>query len=121
MGIVFLGGLSSEYYQTWPFLKALLIVDVMPLIVLIPLSYYILKHVIGQHFVLSGVVAAFYGSVPLVIYDYLFIGKYLNKGMAFLTDYWYLTVFYFIPWAVVPFAGYAIERKRSRTTPPGLS
>jgi hypothetical protein len=112
-----LGGLSSEYYQTWSFLKALLIVDVMPLILLVPLSYYILKYVVGHHFVLSGVVAAFYGSVPLVIYDYIFIGKYLNKGMAFLTDYWYLTVFYFVPWAVIPLVGYAIERKRSRTTP----
>jgi len=45
---------------------------------------------------------AFYFTVPLAAYDWLYCGVYLGHGWAFLWRYWYLTVYYVIPWLMVP-------------------
>ena len=55
---------------------------------------------------LSVVVAAiamwmsFYFTVPFALLDWIYCGVYLGHGAAFLRLYWYLTAFYFIPWAL---------------------
>lgn len=41
---------------------------------------------------------SFYFTVPLAIVDWLYCGIYLGYGATFLVHYWYVTVFYFIPW-----------------------
>ncbi len=109
-----LGGLWSEYYQTWPFLKTLLIVNIIPGIALIPIGYYVLKFIIGHDYYAAAIWGSFYGSIPLVLYDYLYIAVHLNKGMAFLTSYWYLTVFYFIPWLVLPVVAHYIVKQNAK-------
>ena len=55
---------------------------------------------------------AFYISVPLFIYDLLYCGFYLGHGIEFLRSYWYLTVYYILPWLLFPPTGWLIERKR---------
>lgn len=45
---------------------------------------------------------AFYFSVPLAIYDWLYCGVFLDYGLAFVSRYWYLSVYYVIPWLVLP-------------------
>jgi hypothetical protein len=47
---------------------------------------------------------AFYFTVPLAAYDALYCGVSLGHGWAFLWRYWYLTIYYFIPWVVLPTA-----------------
>ncbi len=107
-----LGSLSTEYFQTWPALQTLIIVDIIPAILLIPLSYYLLQSVIGHHYIRASLFAAFYASIPLVIYDVIYIAFHLKKGLFFFFDYWYLTIFYFIPWIIIPIIAYKIKRKK---------
>lgn len=47
---------------------------------------------------------ASYFSVPLAAYDALYCGVHLGHGWAFLWRYWYLTVYYFVPWLLLPAA-----------------
>jgi hypothetical protein len=44
---------------------------------------------------------SFYFTVPLAVADYLYCGLYLGHGLQFLTEYWYCTAFYIIPWLVL--------------------
>lgn len=56
---------------------------------------------------------AFYISVPLFIYDLVYCGFYLGHSTSFLTKYWYLTVYYILPWIIFPPTGWWVEKKRS--------
>ena len=45
---------------------------------------------------------AFYFTVPLAVYDWLYCGVFLGHGLGFLWRYWYLSVYYVIPWPLLP-------------------
>jgi hypothetical protein len=49
---------------------------------------------------------AFYISFSLFIYDYIYCGIYLGHGTSFLWKYWYLTVYYILPWLIFPPTGW---------------
>ncbi|WP_022664271.1 hypothetical protein [Desulfospira joergensenii] len=55
---------------------------------------------------------AFYISVPLFVYDLLYAGIFLGHGLNFLGTYWYLTVYYILPWIIFPPTGRFIDKKR---------
>ena len=55
---------------------------------------------------------SFYISVPLFIYDFLYCGIYLGHGTSFLWKYWYVTVYYIIPWLLFPPTGWLVEKNR---------
>ena len=55
---------------------------------------------------------AFYISIPLFIYDLLYVGIYCRQGINFLWQYWYLTVYYILPWLLFPPIGWFVEKKR---------
>lgn len=57
---------------------------------------------------------AFYVTVPLFLFDWIYCGWYLGHGLEFLALYWYLTAYYVIPWMVFPLAGWWVERQRAR-------
>ena len=57
---------------------------------------------------------AFYFTVPLAIYDWLYCGTYLGHGVQFIYRYWYLTVYYAIPWILLPLIALLLNRMRSR-------
>jgi hypothetical protein len=54
---------------------------------------------------------AFYYSVPLAIYDYLYCGIYLAHGASYFTKYWYLSVFYFTVWITFPPTAWLLNGK----------
>ena len=54
---------------------------------------------------------AFYISVPLFIYDLLYCGLYLGHDIFFLSKYWYLSVYYILPWIIFPPMGWIIDNK----------
>jgi len=56
---------------------------------------------------------AFYISVPLFVYDFLYCGYYLGHGLQFLVSYWYLTVYYVLPWILFLPTGWLVERSRA--------
>ena len=43
---------------------------------------------------------SFYFTVPFAALDTLWCGVHLGHGHRYLVQYWYLTVFYVIPWAL---------------------
>lgn len=56
---------------------------------------------------------AFYISIPLFIYDLLYVGIYKGHGIDFLWSHWYLTIYYILPWLFFPPMGLIVEKKRS--------
>nr|WP_319395785.1 hypothetical protein [uncultured Desulfobacter sp.] len=57
---------------------------------------------------------SFYISVPLFFYDMLYCGFYLGHGMKFLTQFWYLTVYYVLPWILFFPTGWLVEKMRNK-------
>ena len=55
---------------------------------------------------------SFYISFPLFIYDLLYCGIYLGHSISFLYKYWYVTVYYIIPWVLFPPTGWLVEKSR---------
>ena len=53
---------------------------------------------------------SFYISFPLFIYDFLYCGIYLRHMTTFLWQYWYLTVYYVLPWIIFPPTGWLVDK-----------
>lgn len=62
---------------------------------------------------------AFYSAVPLAVNDSLYCGLVLGFGFRFVVDFWYLTVYYFIPWFLAPAVVWSINRRTGEC--PGKS
>ena len=60
---------------------------------------------------------AFYISIPLFVYDLVYCGYYLDHGFNFLTSFWYLTVYYVLPWILFLPTGWVVERLRRDKKP----
>ena len=45
---------------------------------------------------------AFYFTIPLAVYDYLYCGLYLDYGFRFMSVFWFLSVYYLILWILFP-------------------
>jgi len=90
-----------EYYQQY----SPMVMLGFDLLVLLPFAvvlYVVLKRRSPQHRMSLALWIAFYFTVPLAAYDYLYCGLVLGRGMSFLWEYWYLTVYYLIPWLLAP-------------------
>jgi small basic protein len=102
-GLFWLAGLPS-YYQQYPPISVaigcILLSVVLPiwgLRILLPRRH--------ESRLQRAVWASFYFTVPFALLDWLYCGIYLKFGLAFLSRYWYLTIFYFTPWlTLVPMA-----------------
>jgi hypothetical protein len=57
---------------------------------------------------------SFYFTVPLAAYDALYCGVHLGHGLAFVWKYWYLSVYYVIPWLVMPAVAATLNRSEAR-------
>jgi hypothetical protein len=57
---------------------------------------------------------AFYFTFPLFIYDFLYCGIYLGYGIGFIWEYWYLSVYYVIPWLILPPTGWWVDRQQKQ-------
>ncbi len=52
---------------------------------------------------------SFHFTVPLAIYDWLYCGVYLGHGISFLVTFWYLSVYYLVPWLLLPGTALALN------------
>jgi hypothetical protein len=73
--------------------------------------YFMLKRRIGRGCLRMSFWLAFYFTVPLAVYDWLYCGVYLRHGLAFLARFWYLTVYYIIPWILFPALAIILDRR----------
>lgn len=109
-----------EYYQQHSFLFMLLF-DTLLLIPFSLLIYWILKHTPKKYRMRFSLWLAFYISIPLFLYDYLYCALYLGHGWSFLSRFWYLTVYYVIPWIINPSISYWLNRYESQNHATGFS
>jgi hypothetical protein len=59
---------------------------------------------------------AFYFTVPLAMYDWLYCGLYRGYGLSFFVEFWYLTVYYFIPWILLLVSAVVLNNADSKST-----
>jgi len=57
---------------------------------------------------------AFYVTVPLFFYDLIYCGYYLGHQAYFLNKYWYLTIYYILPWILFSPMGWIMDRKTAQ-------
>ncbi len=97
--LFFLGGLPSQYYQTWPWALSLIVVVILPswtFVVLVRQLRRTLLSVVAPR--RAALWLAFYMTAPLLAYDLIYLGWHLGLGAGFLQSHWYLTAFYVLPW-----------------------
>jgi hypothetical protein len=75
------------------------------ILLLIPISviiYAIFRQISRQRRLTISLWYAFYFTIPLAVYDGFYCGLYLGYGLKFLTVFWFLSIFYLIPWLLFP-------------------
>lgn len=98
--LLWLAGWPS-YYQQYSTV-AMIWFEVILLVPVAAIAYFVLIRVPrGNRMRVAGWIA-FYFSVPIAFYDWLYCGLYLGHGAAFLWRYWYLTTYYVVPWIFLP-------------------
>jgi len=104
-----------NYYQDWPF-KQLLYFCILVFFVVGFLIYFMTRKFEGN--LLSRALwIAFYIVVPLVLYDYIYVHLLRGEPFELLNRFWYLSVFYIIPWFQAPLVYFFIVSRsiRNRT------
>ncbi len=107
-GLFWVCGLP-EYYQQY----STLFMVIFDLIILPPIFFLVFRSVKTSNpanIFRNYFWWAFYISVPLFVYDLLYCGFYLGNGLNFLSKYWYITVYYIIPWLIFLPAGWMLQK-----------
>jgi hypothetical protein len=101
--LFFLGGLPSDYYQQWPWGWSLVVLVMIPTLGLARLAPRLHRDVLSTLSHASAYrLIAVYVTLPLALYDALYLGWHQQRGLSFLWTHWYLSVFYLIPWILLP-------------------
>ena len=109
-GLFVLIGLP-DYYQSWHF-NSKFIICILITIVYVPMSAYLIKKMFKrQDYFENSIWLALYLTVPLFTFDIFYIMGFLGaKDLSFVTQYWYLTFFYFSFWLQFPLVALLMER-----------
>ncbi len=86
--------------------------------ILVPLwfvVYWVLKSTPRNYKLSLSLWLAFYITVPLFLYDFLYCGVYLNYGGSFISEFWFLSIYYVIPWILCPVTAIWLSRLRRQT------
>ena len=111
--IFLLAGLPSDYFQTWSF-SAQLWLSAFAFVLLLPLTYIVLRQIWKENYLKNSLWFAFYASVPLILYDYIYVGLIKGLGHSYIFSHWYLTIFYFIVWIEIPLVGWIMQKKTDK-------
>jgi len=107
---IFLLAGMPDYYLQYSNQTMLLFVTIL----LIPISFIILivfKPIKSERRLRIAFWYAFYFTVPLAIYDTLYCGLYLGYGFNFLWVFWFLSIYYVIPWILFPMLAIILNKK----------
>ena len=102
-------GLQNNYFQDFSS-ESLLVLLFSSLLGVIPVIAIVVLAFIKVPFFKASVWFAFYGSLPLFILDYIFVGIIKGEGLHFLVSHWYLTLGYFAVWIELPLIGKSLEK-----------
>jgi len=95
-----IAGLPSYYQQYSP--TFMIWFDALLFLPIGAVVWVVLRRVRARRRMKVALWMAFYFTVPLAIYDWLYCGVYLDHGLSSLWRFWYLTVYYAIPWLLLP-------------------
>ena len=99
-----------NYYQQYS-TKFMVIFDILIFPPIWFIVYFSAKHARQNRGLSVGLWLSFYITVPLFIYDLIYCGFYLGYGTSFLWKYWYVTVYYIVPWMAFPVTGWWIDKR----------
>lgn len=99
-----------DYYQGWPFRRLLYFCVLAYFIVGFLIFIMMRKH--KSYLLVRALWMAFYISVPLMIYDYIYIHLIRQEPFDLLNRFWYLAVFYIVPWFQAPLIYFVIKSGR---------
>lgn len=88
-----------DYYQSWPF-APLAVGSVVITLVSAWAGWRAIAKARPEHRLSRAFWLSFYFTVPLALLDTWYCGIHLDHGASFLTKYWYLSIFYVIPWLI---------------------
>jgi hypothetical protein len=108
--VFWLAGLP-DYYQQYSSV-ALVWFEIVLFLASVVLAHAVLRRVRHERRIAISCWIAFYFTVPLAVYDWLYCGLYLGAGLSFLWRYWYLTTYYVIPWPLLPGIALLLNRRR---------
>jgi hypothetical protein len=109
-----IGGMPS-YYKQYSTL-CMVLFDIVVLLPITAVVYLVLRGVRQERRLQVSVWIAFYFTLPLAIYDWLYCGVHLGHGMQFLIRYWYLSVYYIIPWVLMPMVALVLNHRSARAS-----
>ena len=109
------GGLPS-YYQQYS-MRFMIVFDAVALVLIAGAVFLGLRRAKRKRRLRASLWLAFYFTVPLAIYDWIYCGVYLGHGMEFIGQFWYLSVYYIIPWIVFPLIAVSIKSERHGKSP----
>ena len=109
--LYFILGLPSDYFQITPLWMVVLVGELLPAAALI---YFLWRRCTRapERAWPQALWIAFYVTVPLFIYDYLYLAVHQQRGLAFLQTHWYLSAFYVIPWLLAPLIAWKVQSRR---------
>lgn len=84
------------------------------ILLLIPFSiiiWFIFKPIKKSRRIKISLWYAFYFTVPLAVYDYLYCGIYLDYGFHFISVFWFLSIYYAILWFLFPGIAAILNKK----------
>ena len=84
------------------------------ILLLVPISiiiWFILKPIKKAKRIKISLWYAFYFTIPLAIYDYLYCGFYLDYGFSFIYVFWFLSIYYIILWILFPGIAFILNQK----------
>lgn len=106
-----------DYYQSWSY-EAQVLGVIGVTVLYVPLGKLLLKKMFGTtEYFKNSLWLAFYLTVPLFIYDTIFIGIIGGEGLRFIPKYWVLTFFYFSFWLQFPLIALLMERNLNEHDP----
>ena len=110
--LVFLLFGMPDYYLQYSIQIMILFVSIL----LIPFSIiivFVFKPIKPQNRLKLSLWYAFYFTVPLAIYDLIYCGFYLGYGISFLIVFWFLSIYYVIPWILFPIIAQLLNKAHS--------
>jgi len=102
--LFWIGGLP-DYYQQYS-TRFMVVFDILIFPPIWSIVYFSAKRAQQNRRLSVGVWLSIYITVPLFIYDLVYCGLFLGNGISFLWKYWYVTVYYIIPWMAFPVTGW---------------
>lgn len=109
-----------DYYQQYS-TRSLVVFELLLLVPVWIAGFMALRVRRGRSRIRRALAISFYFTVPLFLYDLAYCGAYLGHGLRFVVQYWYLTVYYLVPWALFPLTALWLERAVASGPEPAVA